>query len=133
MTIRTGNAACLPRHPEAARKKTPRLVLGATSLPSVAVTALQEVGWVVTMAASNVHARRLAHKGRGTVVVLHVDGPDESGLLTCAKLVREMPKVRVVLVGPDDEETERFARFAGAAAYLPAGITVETIIRAVTV
>ena len=41
----------------------------------------------------------------------------ESGFLTCAKLVLSMPKTRIYLVGPDEEELERFALFAGAAGY----------------
>jgi DNA-binding response OmpR family regulator len=134
MTNRTGNAVCLPRNPDASRKKAPRLVLGVTGPggPAEAAFALHKLGWEITTAATGADARRLACKSRSAAVILPVDGVDESGLLTCAKLARANSKVRVVLVGPDDEEMERFALFAGAMAYVPVGSPVEMLVRAVT-
>ena len=42
----------------------------------------------------------------------------ESGYLTCAKLIRSLPGVRVVMVGPESKRYARFAKFVGAVAYL---------------
>ena len=56
----------------------------------------------------------MAHRCKAAVVVLPVAPLAESGFLTCAKLVLSMPKTRIYLIGPDDEELERFALFAGA-------------------
>lgn len=132
MTNRTGNSVCVPRNPEASRKKAPRLVLGMAvpGGPDLA-DAVQRLGWEVSTPAAAADLRRLAERGRVAAVVLPATGGAESGMLTCAKLTRINPRLRVVLVGPDDDGTERFARFVGAAAYVRAGATVGELLRAV--
>lgn len=130
MTNRTGNAMCLPRKSVPAAKKARRIVLGASNLDAVSPI-LREIGWEVESAASGEDVRRLAVKLRAAVAVLEASAGNESGLLTCAKLVRALPRVRVVLIGPPDEETERFALFAGAAAYLPLGSSPSEVVRAI--
>lgn len=91
----------------------------------------RRLGWEVAVAEGD-ETRRIAHRVRATAVVLPVEPGTESGLLTCAKLVRELPMCRIVLVGPENEELERFALFAGAAAYVVEGAPGEELVRAVT-
>ena len=119
--IYTGNSPCLPLAAADSRKKSPRLVLGpsVTGARGLLVELFQRLSWDVAEAATIGEVRTLAHRGRATVVLLGTDTGVESGWLICAKLLKANPRVRVVLVGPADEETERFALFAGAAAYVP--------------
>jgi DNA-binding response OmpR family regulator len=112
------------------RVLSPKIVLGmmdgplATSLESY----FHDLGWRVCKADSTSEVRRMAHGGRAASVVLPVDAfVGESAFLTCAKLVRSLPKVKVVLVGPDSEESERFALFAGAAGYVPETTSASTV------
>jgi DNA-binding NarL/FixJ family response regulator len=77
-------------------------------------------GWRVLWAATATEARRLACRHRADAVVLPVDGPDESGWLTCAKIRCARPRIRVLLVGERTPAALRFARFVGAAALVPA-------------
>lgn len=133
MSTGTSNMMCIPRGPDGSRAKAPRLILGLMGPggPAELAEAFRKEGWDVVMAANGEEARRLAHHKRTKAVVMPVVNGQESGLLTCAKLVRTLPRVRVVLVGPADEETERFALFAGAAAYLPERSTTDAVIQAV--
>lgn len=74
-------------------------------------------GGLVHEASSVAEVRRLAYLHRSAVVVLDADGKDETGWLTCAKLTRERPACRVVLVSRDlGSECYRLAHFVGAAA-----------------
>ncbi len=51
------------------------------------------------------------------MVILHVDLPEESGWLTCDKLMREQPTVSVILVGDDlSPRNQDLADFVGASA-----------------
>jgi CheY-like chemotaxis protein len=74
-------------------------------------------GWEVHPARSGPEARRLARLHRPAAVVLEADAKDESGWLTCAKLIREPVACKVVLVsrGPGCANY-RLARFVGSAA-----------------
>jgi CheY-like chemotaxis protein len=72
-------------------------------------------GWDVYPARSGPEARRLARMAEADLVVLDTFLPEESGWLTCEKLTRELPGVRVVLVDPDPRRAE-LAEFVGAAA-----------------
>jgi DNA-binding NarL/FixJ family response regulator len=56
----------------------------------------------------------------------------ESGYLTCAKLVRSLPNVRVVMVGPEGKRHARFATFAGAAAYLSDSATISELAKLIS-
>ncbi len=108
-------------HHEKDRVLLPKIVLGMMEGP-LAVSLKQyfnDLGWRVCIADTTSDIRRKAHGGRAAAVVMPVDAfVGESAFLTCAKLVRSLPKVKVVLVGPDSEESERFALFAGAAGYV---------------
>jgi hypothetical protein len=116
---------CEPKstHPhEKERVLTPKIVLGMMDGPLAASLEkyFLDLGWRVCTVNSTSEVRRKAHGGRAAAVVIPVAAfVGESAFLTCAKLVRSLPKVKVVLVGPDSEEQERFALFAGAAGYVP--------------
>ena len=127
-TIRT---PCPSR--DAARKKAPRLVLGVGGSPLAAAVGdhFRRLGWDVAVAATPAEAGRLTLRGKAAAGVLAVNPAAESGLLTCAKLTAARPQARVVLVGPDCDRTARFARYAGAAGYLPAGVGAAAVARAV--
>gem|GEM_PF-2433743 len=106
------------------RKKMPKIIVGMTGTKALKIEhAFRQMGWRVSAADGATETRALAQQCRASVVVLHVGQFAESGFLTCAKLVLEMPKARVWLVGPAEEELERFALFAGAAGYLPEGMS----------
>lgn len=78
-----------------------------------------QLGWEVFPAGSPEEVRRLADDLRPSVVILPTQFQEESGWLTCAKLVREHPGHRVILVGdyctPD---LQRYTSFVGASALL---------------
>ena len=106
------------------RKKMPKIIVGMTGTKALKIEhAFRQMGWRVSAADGASETRALAKKCRAAVVVLAASQFAESGFLTCAKLVIDMPKARVWLVGPAEEELERFALFAGAAGYLPEGMS----------
>jgi CheY-like chemotaxis protein len=77
---------------------------------------LRRLGWEVHLTSSGVEARQLAEALAPAVVVLDTDLRDESGWLTCAKLLQERPGQRVVLVADAvTAEAGRFADHVGAA------------------
>jgi DNA-binding response OmpR family regulator len=109
----------------AAREKTNRSVVLA--LPESAVTAeaaerLRRFGWQVHRVADCDALRELTCHTTPDVVVLSADGADESGWLTCAKLMRAMPRLRVLVVGEPTGEATRLARFLGVEAPVPADV-----------
>ncbi len=118
---------------DAVRRKAPRLVLGIGSGPlAKAVEAhFHALGWDVCRGESAADARRLAVRKRAAAVVLTTDALPESGLLSCAKLTAVGSGCRVVLVGPDCDRQSRYARLAGAVSYLPDGVGVAAVARAV--
>jgi DNA-binding response OmpR family regulator len=99
----------------------PKLVIGLIrgELARTLEAHFKQLGWRVCSADTSDEVRSHAHGGRAAAVVLPASAFDaESGYLTCAKLVRCLPKARVVIVGQPTEENERLALFAGAAGYL---------------
>ena len=72
--------------------------------------------WDVHVTASGVEARELVSELSPNMVILDVDLKDESGWLTCAKLIEEQPDAHVVLIadhiGP---LSHKFAYYVGAA------------------
>lgn len=77
----------------------------------------QRLGWETHLATSALEARRMVRELTPEVVVLGTDLPDESGWLTCDKLLDENPEQKIVLV--TDQSTpanRRFANFVGATA-----------------
>src|SRR5262249_51827815 len=77
----------------------------------------RRMGWETHLARSAQEARVLARELAPAVVVLSTDLPDESGWLTCDKLLHERPGQKVVLVTARSTPANRhFAQFVGAAA-----------------
>lgn len=118
---------------EPVRTKAPRLIvgLGVSGVTAAVENHFLASGWDVMPAKNGMEAGRLAQRYRASAVVLAAGAEPESGLLTCAKLTAVRPGVRVVLVGPDSQRLAKYARYAGATAYLPEGAGVSAIVRAV--
>src|SRR5437660_9043907 len=78
----------------------PRLVVAYADSSHAALSArlFRRLGWEVHLASSGPDARRLAQALAPEVVILDTQLPDESGWLTCAKLIQENGAQRVVLV-----------------------------------
>lgn len=97
----------------------PRLLLAYADSAQAASSCryFRRLGWEVHLTNTGAEARRLTRLLSPTVVLLDVDLADESGWLTCAKLILEWPQQTVILlsdvVKPADVE---FARLTGAAA-----------------
>jgi CheY-like chemotaxis protein len=95
----------------------PRLVLAHldAKFAGLICRRLEAMGWDVHHADSGQQVRRLAGDLDPAAVVLSTELPGESGWLTCAKLTRERPGQRVVLVTPNAAaESRRFTEFVGA-------------------
>jgi len=81
--------------------------------------AFRRMGWDAYCADSGPEARRLARLLTPNLVILDAQLPDESGWLTCDKLTREMPRLKVVVVGSQPRSrNENFASFVGATAHV---------------
>jgi len=77
---------------------------------------LRLLGWDVYQAADGPEVRRMARVLGPAAVVLAAELGNESGWLTCAKLIQEQPGLRVLLVsGQPTPANRRFSRFVGAA------------------
>lgn len=101
------------------------LALPESALAHEAADRLRRAGWRVDRAADCAELRRIAWRAVPEVVVLPADGFDESGWLTCAKLLRASPRLRVILVGAPDGQA--YARFVGAEVLVPADATAEEL------
>jgi DNA-binding response OmpR family regulator len=122
----------------AGREETPGyhpcLVLALADGPvaSAAGRALRRSGWDVYLARTGPEARRLARLCGAGMVVLETDLSGESGWLTCDKLVRELPLVKVVLVvGAPGAAEEDLAAFVGASALVDRGAGLGALLREV--
>jgi DNA-binding response OmpR family regulator len=98
------------------------VVLALPESPVTRETAerLRASGWRVHRVADGEALRRLACRMTPEVVVLPADGTDESGWLTCAKLLTAIPRPRVIVVGELTADAAELARFIGAEAPVPA-------------
>jgi DNA-binding response OmpR family regulator len=105
--------------------RTVVLAMPHSAFTDAAADRLRRAGWRVYRATDCGGLRRLAWRALPEVVVLPADGFDESGWLTCAKLLRASPRLRVILVGPAGEQA--YARFVGAEALLPADATADDL------
>jgi DNA-binding NarL/FixJ family response regulator len=122
----THTTACLDR------RTAPKLVIGLIHGESARGLELhfRSAGWRVCSADTAAELRDKALGSKAAAIVLPATAcGGESGYLTCAKLVRSLPDVRVVMVGPDSKRYARFARFAGAAAYLPDTATTAELVK----
>jgi DNA-binding response OmpR family regulator len=97
----------------------PRLVMAYADSSHAALSArhFRRLGWEVHLASSGPEARRLARALAPELVILDTQLPDESGWLTCAKLMMENGAQKVLLVSANvTPEEKRFAATVGAAA-----------------
>jgi CheY-like chemotaxis protein len=77
---------------------------------------VRRLGWGVHLTQSGSDARRLCQAHSPQVVVLDTQLPDQSGWLTCEKLLRDDPTLKVVLVASQAEPNgNAFADFVGPA------------------
>jgi hypothetical protein len=91
----------------------------------------QERGWKVMAANSGAEARQLARVCIEPVVLLAEETADESGWLTCWKVLSDRPNARVCVVGPRPaEEGARLAKLVKATAYIPQSESAVGIARA---
>jgi DNA-binding response OmpR family regulator len=94
--------------------------------------AFRQRGWDVHLARSGPDLRRLARAVGAAAVVLDANLRDESGWLTCDKLLRELPHVRVILVSSGlSAEGCRFATFVGAAGLINRHAGIRTLVEEV--
>jgi DNA-binding response OmpR family regulator len=94
--------------------------------------AFRQRGWDVHLARSGPDVRHLARAVNAGAVVLDANLGGESGWLTCDKLTRELPHVRVVLVSPGlSAEGCRFATFVGAAGLVNRHSGIRTLVKEV--
>jgi CheY-like chemotaxis protein len=117
LTIQNGGAMLSLSGSGPTRKRNPRLVVGGgPRFASDLADHFRKQGWDVHTAGTGPEVLRLALRKRPAAVLLPTDAGGESGYLTCAKLRRALPRVRLVLVGPTrTPEAEKFAGFVGAA------------------
>ena len=109
----------------------PCLVLADADPAYAAATSrsFRRLGWDVYEARSGPEARRLARMLEADLVLLDARLPEETGWLTCAKLVRERPGTKVILVDHDaDAHGLRLAHFVGARALVRRGAGMEALL-----
>jgi DNA-binding response OmpR family regulator len=104
------------------------LALPDSTLKAVLTERLRQRGWHVWRASSNGEMRQLAAKHFPAAAVLAAEGRDESGWLSCAKLQRAQPRLRVFLIGHEDPDAECLAGFVGAAALLSPDIDANDLV-----
>src|SRR5207248_6982855 len=87
----------------------PRLVLAYADSAHAALSArhFRRLGWEVHLASSGPDARRLASALTPEVVIIDTQLPDESGWLTCAKMMLENGAQKAVLVSARVTEEEK--------------------------
>jgi len=77
---------------------------------------VRRLGWGVHLTRSGAEARRLCQEHSPQVVVLDTQLPDQSGWLTCEKLLRDDPTLKVILIASQAEpHGDAFADFVGPA------------------
>lgn len=91
------------------------LALADPADTALASRILRRLGWDVYTARNGPEVRRLARMLEPEWVILGATLPCESGWLTCDKLTREMPALKVLLVEADPANNAAdFANFVGA-------------------
>jgi DNA-binding response OmpR family regulator len=95
-------------------------------------SAFRQRGWRVHLAASPLEARALAHAREAPTVLLSAERDEESGWLTCAKLLLQRPLARVFLLSAVvTPQRRRFAAFVGAAGLLGDHDDLRSLVKAV--
>ena len=117
--------------PQTAYSYRPRMVLAYADSAHAAQSARQfrRLGWEVHLASSGPDARQLAQVLSPQLVILDTQLPDESGWLTCAKLMLDNGAQKVILVSADvTEEERRLAETVGAAGVVARGNGVPALV-----
>ncbi len=83
-----------------------------------ACSSFRSMGWDVFTAETGAEARSLARQLSPNLVILDTQLDGESGWLTCDKLTREMPRLKVLLLGYAPPGQGKFAEFVGATALI---------------
>jgi DNA-binding response OmpR family regulator len=84
-----------------------------------ACASFRVLGWDVYRTDNGAEARTLARMLAPNLVILDTHLADESGWLTCDKLTREIPRLKVLLLGAQPpSQHESFASFVGATALI---------------
>lgn len=91
---------------------------GDAKYAALAGRSFRRMGWDVYAARTGPEARRLARLLEPELMVLGTDLEMETGWLTCEKVTREMPRVKVFLVGEKHPRNNAFASFVGAVGLL---------------
>jgi DNA-binding response OmpR family regulator len=111
---------------------TPTLVVALTDPVAAAAVSRQARlrGWDTYQAENGTLARFFVRTFAAAALILDVTLPDESGWLTCAKLIEECPHIKVILVGDGvDPESDSLAAFVGASAFVRRGEDVSALLR----
>jgi CheY-like chemotaxis protein len=104
---------------EQSRLCRPRLVLAHPDAAQARTMSryFHRLGWETHLATSAAQVRLLVRQLDPGAVILSTELHDESGWLTCDKLLLENPQQRVILIAGQSDSTNRhFASFVGAAA-----------------
>jgi len=120
--------------PEQEPDRPPGLVLAHPDpiYAAVASRYFRQCGWEVYLAYSGSDARYLARESGARVVALDVGLAEQSGWLTCWKLMREQPRLKVLLVSSHPTPIDqRFAAFVGAAGLVDRRLGVAALVEAV--
>jgi DNA-binding NarL/FixJ family response regulator len=89
----------------------------------------RHLGWDVQVAKNAADVRQLARTAPPTAVIMAADGPEETGWLTCAKLMREHASCKVILVSRDlAPECFRLTQFVGATALVGQNDGVQALV-----
>lgn len=89
----------------------------------------RRLGWDVYLARSGPEARRLACMMQPDLMVMATELEQESGWLTCEKVTRDVPHLKVFLVGDTGERrNSEFARFVGAVAFIDSGDSIQNLV-----
>jgi DNA-binding response OmpR family regulator len=96
------------------------LALNDTVLAAWIARQLRRLGWAVHSTQSGEEARRLRREHSPQVVVLDIQLKDQTGWLTCEKILRDDPTLKVILFSSQSEiNGEAFAEFLGSAKWIP--------------
>jgi CheY-like chemotaxis protein len=94
--------------------------------------AFRRLGWDTYAARTGPEARRLASMLQPDLMVMATDLEEESGWLTCEKVLREQPHLRIFLVGDASEQRNPgFAGFLGAAGFFDSGDSIASLVESV--
>lgn len=113
---------------------TPTLVVALTDpIAAAAVSRTYRLlGWETYQAETGARARFFVRTFAAAALILDSTLSDESGWLTCAKLIEEHPQVKVILVSDDcSPESESLAAFVGASALVRRGADLSALLREV--